>query len=75
MGEVQVVIGVELAHRVGIDAQPVLEQLDEALSQLATGHAVQIPDQILVLWPVEVDFLMFHAAHSCLIRETGPVID
>ncbi|MCY1547323.1 hypothetical protein D9M68_833740 [compost metagenome] len=74
-GEVQVVVGVELAHRLGIDAQTVLEQFDKTLRQSAPGDTVQVPDQILVLGSVEIDFLMFHAAYSFLKRETDPVAD
>ena len=67
-GEMQVVVGVELAHRLRVDAQAVFKQLDKTLRQLAAGHAVQIPDKVLVLRLAQIDFLMLHAAHSVLLH-------
>ncbi|MCY1447541.1 hypothetical protein D9M71_641700 [compost metagenome] len=63
--EVQAVVGVQLAHRFGVDAQAVLEQADEAFGQVAFFHAIQIPDQVWVGFLAEVDFLEADGCAHC----------
>ncbi|MNN16890.1 hypothetical protein D3C81_1300450 [compost metagenome] len=73
-GEVQAVVGIQLAHRLGVDAQTVLEQANEALCQLALLQAIQVPDQVQVRFLVQVHFLEVDRAHRDGAMHAGGVV-